>query len=81
MKNLKVGFIGLGNMGITMARSLVKHSIPLAVYDLRQEPMEELKSMGATGAGSCREIAETSDVVISMVWDIPQTDEVIFGED
>jgi 3-hydroxyisobutyrate dehydrogenase len=81
MNNLKVGFIGLGNMGITMARSLVKHNIPLTVYDLRKEPIEDLKSLGATGVSSCREVAEASDVVISMVWDIPQTDEVIFGKD
>ena len=81
MSNLKVGFIGLGNMGITMARSLVRHNIPLTVYDLRQEPIEELKSLGATGVSSCREVAEASDIVISMVWDIPQTDEVIFGKD
>jgi len=81
MNNLKVGFIGLGNMGITMARSLARNNIPLTVYDLRQEPIEELKSFGATGASSCREVAEASDVVISMVWDIPDTDEVIFGKD
>jgi 3-hydroxyisobutyrate dehydrogenase-like beta-hydroxyacid dehydrogenase len=81
MDNLKVGFIGLGNMGITMARALAKHDIPLTVYDLRKEPVEELKSFGAAGANSCREVAEASDVVISMVWDIPQTDEVIFGKD
>jgi 3-hydroxyisobutyrate dehydrogenase len=81
MNNMKVGFIGLGNMGITMAMALVRHNIfPLIVYDLRQEPVEELKSLGATGASSCREVAEASDVVISMVWDIPQTDEVIFGK-
>ena len=81
MNNIKVGFIGLGNMGITMARALVRHNIIPTVYDLRQEPIEELKSMGAAGASSCREVAEASDVVISMVWDIPQTDEVIFGKD
>jgi 3-hydroxyisobutyrate dehydrogenase len=81
MNNLKVGFIGLGNMGITMARSLAKNNIPLTVYDLKQEPIEELKSLGAMGASSCREVAEASDVVISMVWDIPETDEVIFGKD
>ena len=80
MNSLKVGFIGLGNMGITMARALAKNNVPLTVYDLRKEPMEELKSLGAKGAGSCREVAEASDVVISMVWDIPQTDEVIFGK-
>jgi 3-hydroxyisobutyrate dehydrogenase-like beta-hydroxyacid dehydrogenase len=81
MSDLKVGFIGLGNMGITMARALVRHDIIPTVYDLRPEPVEELVSMGATGVGSCREVAEVSDVVISMVWDIPQTDEVIYGKD
>ena len=81
MNDVKVGFIGLGNMGITMARALAKIHVPLTVYDLRQEPIEELKSLGARGARSCREVAEASDVVISMVWDIPQTDVVIFGKD
>jgi 3-hydroxyisobutyrate dehydrogenase len=80
MNGMKVGFIGLGNMGITMARALAKKNVPLTVYDLKQEPVEKLKSLGAKGAGSCREVAEASDVVISMVWDIPQTDEVIFGK-
>ncbi len=81
MATLKVGFIGLGNMGIRMARSLAKEGFPLIVYDLRPEPIEEMKTLGATGAHSCREVAEASDAVISMVWDIPQTEEVIFGKD
>ena len=81
VSDLNVGFIGLGNMGITMARALVRHGIIPTVYDLRPEPVEELKSMGAKTANSCREVAEVSDVIISMVWDVPQTDEVIFGKD
>jgi 3-hydroxyisobutyrate dehydrogenase-like beta-hydroxyacid dehydrogenase len=81
MNSIKVGFIGLGNMGIRMARSLVRGGFPLTVYDIRQEPVEEMKALGAAGAGSSREVAEASDVIISMVWDIPQTDEVIFGKD
>jgi 3-hydroxyisobutyrate dehydrogenase-like beta-hydroxyacid dehydrogenase len=81
MNDIKVGFIGLGNMGITMARALVRHNIIPTVYDLRQEPVDELVSMGAKSAKSCKEVAELSDVIISMVWDIPQTEEVIFGKD
>jgi 3-hydroxyisobutyrate dehydrogenase len=77
----RVGFIGLGNMGIRMARSLAKEGFPLTVYDLRQEPIDELRNLGVSGARSSREVAEASDVIISMVWDVPQTDEVIFGKD
>jgi 3-hydroxyisobutyrate dehydrogenase-like beta-hydroxyacid dehydrogenase len=75
--SIKVGFIGLGNMGIRMAKSLAKEGFPLTVYDIRQEPIEEMKALGAAGASSSREVAEASDVIISMVWDVPQTEEVI----
>ena len=78
----KVGFIGkLGNMGMPMAKSLVRAGFPLTVYDLKQEAIEEMKELGAAGANSSYEVAETSDVVITMVWDIPETEEVIFGKD
>jgi len=79
--SIKVGFIGLGNMGIRMAKSLAKEGFPLTVYDIRQEPIEEMKALGAAGANSSREVAEASDVIISMVWDVPQTEKVIFGKD
>ena len=81
MGSIKVGFIGLGNMGIRMAKSLAKEGFPLTVYDIRQEPIEEMKALGAAGANSSREVAEASDVIISMVWDVPQTEKVIFGKD
>jgi len=81
MSSIKVGFIGMGNMGMPMARSIVKRGIPLTVYDLNKEAVEEMKSLGAAAARSCREVAEASDAVFSMVRDIPQTDEVIFGKD
>jgi 3-hydroxyisobutyrate dehydrogenase-like beta-hydroxyacid dehydrogenase len=81
MNALKVGFIGLGNMGMPMAKSLARGGFPLTVYDLKQEAVEEMKAVGAAAASSSREVAENSDVVISMVWDIPQTEEVIFGKD
>ena len=81
MSSIKVGFIGLGNMGMPMAESLVKNGFSVTVYDLRQEAVEEIKSLGAKAASSCRAVAAASDVVISMVRDIPQTDEVILGKD
>jgi 3-hydroxyisobutyrate dehydrogenase len=79
--SIKVGFIGLGNMGICMAKSLARAGFSLTVYDLRQEPIDEMTALGAAGARSPREIAEVSDVVISMVWDTTETEQVIFGKD
>jgi len=81
MSSIKTGFIGMGNLGMVMARSIANKGIPLTVYDLRKEAIEEMVALGATAASSCREVAEVSEVVISMVRDIPQTDEVIFGKD
>jgi 3-hydroxyisobutyrate dehydrogenase-like beta-hydroxyacid dehydrogenase len=80
-QSIKVGFIGLGMMGMPIARSIARNGFPLKVYDLRKERVEEIQTLGAEAAGSCREVAAASDVVISMVRDIPQTEEVIFGRD
>ena len=46
MNALKVGFIGLGNMGMPMAKSLIRGGFPLTVYDLKQEAVEEMKAAG-----------------------------------
>ena len=79
MSNLRVGFIGLGNMGILMAKNMVRNGERLVVYDLRKEAMSETVSLGATAAGSSREVAAACDVIFSVVRDEPQNDEVIFG--
>jgi len=78
---LKIGFVGVGDIGNVMARSILKAGIPLTVYDLNKEAVEKVVAEGAGAAGSCRELMEVSDAVISMVRDIPQTEEVVFGKD
>jgi 3-hydroxyisobutyrate dehydrogenase-like beta-hydroxyacid dehydrogenase len=81
MSNLKLGFIGLGEMGKPMAENLIKNHFSLTVCGHRNKgPVQELKSQGAEVAGTPRELSECSDVIIIMVRDIPQTNEVIFGE-
>ena len=42
MSSIRMGFIGMGNMGIPMARSIVKKGIPVTIYDLRKEAVEEI---------------------------------------
>jgi len=73
----EVGFIGLGIMGAPMARNLVKAGYDVTVYNRSRGAVEELEKEGATGASSPREVAETSDVVITMLPDSPQVREVV----
>ena len=78
---LKLGFVGVGDIGNVMARSILKAGIPLRVYDLNKEAVEKVVAEGAVAADSCRELMDKSNAVISMVRDIPQTEEVVFGKD
>lgn len=62
-----VGFIGLGNMGSGMTRNLQAAGFPLIVTDLRRESAAELIAGGARWAETPREVAATSDLVITML--------------
>ena len=80
MATLKVGFIGIGNMGMPMAKSLVKNGFPVTVFDLNQNAVAEIKTLGASAAGSPRELSRSCDSIISMVRDESQIDQIIFGQ-
>ncbi|MFN3928785.1 MAG: 2-hydroxy-3-oxopropionate reductase [Thermoflexus sp.] len=77
----RIGFIGLGVMGKPMARNLMKAGYPLVVYNRSRPPMEELAAEGAEVAGSPREVAARSDVVITMLPDTPEVEQVLAGPD
>jgi 3-hydroxyisobutyrate dehydrogenase-like beta-hydroxyacid dehydrogenase len=79
MSSIKVGFIGLGNIGFPMARSLAKKEFLLTIYSRHPDVTDAMTTLGAAAVNSSREVAAASDVVISVVRDIPQTDEVLFG--
>jgi 2-hydroxy-3-oxopropionate reductase len=76
----KVGFIGLGVMGRPMARNLIEAGNDLVVYDRNQSSVDELSSSGAEAAGNAGEVAERSDVVITMLPNSPHVREVATGE-
>lgn len=78
---MQIGFIGLGNMGMAMAKPLVKKGFPLIVFDLNPEAMTEMAKLGAQTAASCREVAQKSHVIISVVRDSAQNNQVLFGKD
>lgn len=77
----KVGFIGLGIMGKPMAKNLIDAGYDLVVYNRTREKAEDLASDGATVADSPKEVAEQSDIIITMLPDSPQVEEVLTGED
>ena len=78
---MKIGFIGLGIMGKPMSKNLLKAGYSLIVYDINPQPVEELVRSGAEKAGSPREVAEKSDLIITMLPDSPDVEEVILGEE
>jgi 3-hydroxyisobutyrate dehydrogenase len=75
----KIGFIGLGIMGKPMARNLLKAGYSLTVYSRKREAVALLMTDGAQGASSSREVAEHSDIVITMVTDTPDVQQVVLG--
>ena len=77
----RVGIVGLGDMGMGMARNIIKGGYPLVGYDLRDARLLELEQAGGTRAISCREVGESSDAVFLMVLNGDQVKEAIFGDD
>ncbi len=77
----RIGFIGLGLMGTGMSRNLLKAGYPVTVWNRTASKMEPLVEAGAKAAGSPREVAENSDVVIGIVTDSPDVEQVLLGPD
>ena len=77
----RVGLIGLGDMGMGMAKNLVKAGFPLTGFDLRDARLAELETNGGTPAASCRAVGEKSDTVFVMVLNGAQVNHVVFGDD
>ena len=69
----RVGFIGLGNMGKPMAKNLLEAGFALCVLDLDPMPVAELVALGARAAATPRALAETSDIICSVVMNDRQT--------
>ncbi len=77
----KIGFIGLGVMGKPMAKNLLKAGYSLIVYDIRPEPVKELVAAGAQQGNSSKDVAEKSEVIITMLPNSPEVKEVVLGKD
>ena len=75
-----VGFVGLGIMGAFMAGNLLEAGHELVVHNRTRTKAERLAQRGARVADSPREVAEGSDVIITMLPGPPQVEEVVAGD-
>lgn len=77
----KIGFIGLGTMGSAMSKNLIKKGYKLTVFDIVKERVESLVALGAEAAKSAKQVAEKTDVIITMVPSSPHVREVVLGKE
>ncbi|HEU0021398.1 MAG TPA: NAD(P)-dependent oxidoreductase [Dehalococcoidia bacterium] len=77
---MKVGFVGLGNMGNPMASNLIKAGHQLTVHDLRRGAATNLLEMGANWADAPRDVVPGSDVVFTSLPVPRDVDAVVLGE-
>ena len=77
---MKIGFIGLGIMGKPMSKNLLKAGYELMVSDLNQASVAEVVEAGAAAATN-KEIAESCDVIITMLPNSPHVKAVMLGEE
>ncbi|HSG45459.1 MAG TPA: NAD(P)-binding domain-containing protein [Anaerolineales bacterium] len=77
---LKVGYIGLGLMGKSMALNILKAGFPVVVHNRSQAAVDELVAEGAVRASSPKEVAEQVDVVFTNLPDSPDVELIALGE-
>jgi 3-hydroxyisobutyrate dehydrogenase len=78
---MKIGFIGLGNMGAPMALNLLKAGHVLSVFDLNTQTVQTLVDAGATAAPSPRSAATDAECVITMLPAASHVHTVLTGAD
>ncbi|HEV8670356.1 MAG TPA: NAD(P)-dependent oxidoreductase [Candidatus Limnocylindria bacterium] len=77
----RVGFVGTGIMGAPMARNALKAGFTVTVTNRTPARAEPLAKDGATVVKTPREVAQRSDVVVTMVPNTPDVENAVFGAD
>ena len=80
-KKQKAGVIGLGSMGLGVARTLLKKGFEVHAYDVRPEVSKAFAKEGGVAAKSPADVGRNVPVVIVLVVNADQTNEVLFGKD
>ena len=76
---MRAGVIGIGAMGMGVAKRLLARGYAVHVRDIRREAEVEARGAGATVCASPAEVAMDCPVVVTLVVDARQTEEVVFG--
>lgn len=77
---LKVGYIGLGLMGKSIARNILKAGFPVVIHNRSRAAVDELVAEGATAANSPKEVAEQVELIFTNLPDTPDVEKVVLGE-
>jgi len=81
MKTIKIGWIGLGNMGIPMAEQLIKAGYPVTVYNRSEGKAGKLTELGAREAENPKVLATENDIIMIMVTDDKAIEAVFEAEE
>ena len=77
---LKVGYIGLGLMGKSIARNILKAGFSLVVHNRSHAAVEELVAEGAIAASTPAVVAAQVDIIFTNLPDTPDVEKVVLGE-
>src|SRR5450830_1839292 len=75
-----VGVIGLGAMGLGVARSLLRAGFNVHACDVRKEVLDKFATEGGVACANPAEMGKAVDVVVTLVVNAAQTETVLFGE-
>jgi len=76
---MEIGFIGLGKMGLPMARRLIEDNHQLFVFDQRKEAVDRLVALGARAASSAKDVADRAETVMASLPSLQASLEVATG--
>ncbi len=77
---MKIGFVGLGRMGLPMASNLQRKGFSVTGFDLKREAREALAAIGGAGVESAADAARDADVVFTMLPNSNDVRSVVEGE-
>ena len=80
LKKEKIGFIGLGIMGLPMASNLIKDGFNLVVYNRTLSKCSQLEEKGAVVVQTPADVAKNAKMIITMVTDSPDVEDILLGE-
>jgi len=80
-KSMSVGVIGLGSMGMGVARTLLQKGFKVHAFDVRREALRAFTRAGGIAAASPAEVGANAGVVIVLVVNAEQTDAALFAQD